>query len=60
MTLYVVRQYRPYWVCLTQEIEAHSEEEAEDKFYDEFDPEFTIDRHIPWVDESGLTIEPKT
>ena len=59
MPLYVARQYRPYWVCLTQEIEADSEEEAEDKFYDEFDPEFVIDKQIPWVDESGVLIEPK-
>lgn len=42
MPKFIVRQRRPYWVCLLQEVEADSAEEAEDLFYDEFDPQHTV------------------
>lgn len=42
MAKYLVRQRRPMWVCLIQEVEAASEDEAINKFYDEFNPSHTV------------------
>ena len=35
---FTVTRQRAYWVKETQVVEADSEEQAEDVFYDEFDP----------------------
>lgn len=42
MARYIVTRERTYWVKETQVVEANSEEEAEDRFLDEFDPVLEI------------------
>ena len=53
MPMYLVRQRRPQWVCYIQEIAAENEEEAIDKFYDEFDPNKAIVEGEVWRVERG-------
>lgn len=42
MARYIVTRERTYWVKETQVVEANSEEEAEERFLDEFDPVLEI------------------
>jgi hypothetical protein len=42
MAKFLVRQRRPMWVCLVQEVEAETMEEAEDTFYNEFNPQHSV------------------
>ena len=39
---YLVTRQRAYWVQESQVVEAATEEEAEDRFFDEFDPTLEI------------------
>ena len=42
MTHFLVTRDRAYWVREVMHIDAATEEEAEDQFYDNFDPELVI------------------
>lgn len=42
MPKFKVRQRRPMWVCFVQEVEADTEEQAEDVFENEFDPQHAL------------------
>lgn len=57
MPKFIARQRRPMWVCVIQEIEADSEEDAEETFYNSYNPtHLIIENQVQRVEHGPLTI----